>query len=57
MRNFKFQNATKIIFGRGMASCVGEEILPYGKVQGYYGVLIYGRTTLGWKILNSWESQ
>lgn len=31
MRNFKFQNATKIIFGRGMASCVGEEILPYGK--------------------------
>lgn len=31
MRNFKFQNATKIIFGRGMASCVGEEIRPYGK--------------------------
>jgi len=31
MKNFKFLNATKIIFGRGMESCVGEEILPYGK--------------------------
>ncbi len=31
MKNYKFQNATKIIFGRGMEKCVGEEILPYGK--------------------------
>lgn len=30
MKNYKFQNATKIIFGRGMEQCVGEEILPYG---------------------------
>lgn len=31
MKNFKYQNATKIIFGRGMAGCVGEEIATYGK--------------------------
>ena len=31
MKNFKYQNATKIIFGRGMAGCVGEEIAAYGK--------------------------
>ena len=31
MRNFKFINSTKIIFGREMECTVGEEILPYGK--------------------------
>lgn len=31
MKNFKYQNATKIIFYRGMAGCVGEEIAAYGK--------------------------
>lgn len=31
MKNFKYQNATKIIFGRSMAGCVGEEIAAYGK--------------------------
>ena len=31
MKNFKFINSTKIIFGREMESTVGEEILPYGK--------------------------
>lgn len=33
------------------------EILLYGKVQGYHCVLIYGWTSSGWKILNSWGSQ
>ena len=31
MKNFKFINSTKIIFGREMECTVGEEILPYGK--------------------------
>lgn len=30
MQNFKYQNATKLLFGRGMADCAGEEIRPYG---------------------------
>ncbi len=37
MENFVFRNPTRILFGRGMESRVGEEARGYGKVLLHYG--------------------
>lgn len=59
MRNFKFQNATKIIFGRGMASCVGEEIRPYGKrvLFHHYGDDFIRNSAIYQTVLQSLQAQ
>jgi alcohol dehydrogenase len=40
MENFVFQNPTKIIFGKGSETKVGEEIARYGKK--FYFIMVAG---------------